>query len=238
MDDGSHLPSPPTMILVHGGDPPQAGGEPTSIATAQDYARLHTSLAQNIHLHSILALALVFHQAPSALQLARVLDIPWADVIQAVGTLSDILVPPVYYHSAVRVPVRLRRLLVDPGRPTRYIDLRAWHAVLAVWCLERSSLNYDARDILYGADFWASHLCVARPSQALWDALRRSPLPTCLESHGVLPRVIAWLQTVDVEDTRELISVYRNTYRETAAALAGGMRPKILGGLLEIEMEF
>lgn len=43
-------------------------------------------------------------------------------------------------------------------------------------------------------------------------------------------------QSVDVEDTRELISMYRSTYRQTASALASGLRVKIMGGLMSMEL--
>jgi hypothetical protein len=43
------------------------------------------------------------------------------------------------------------------------------------------------------------------------------------------------LQRVDSEDTRELATTYRSTYRQTAAELATGMRVKIMGGLMSMQ---
>jgi hypothetical protein len=56
--------------------------------------------------------------------------------------------------------------------------------------------SISARDIFYASDFWAKHTCNARPSQDIWDALRRSPIPCRLGSHAMLPCVIKWLEVI------------------------------------------
>ncbi|KAJ7483520.1 hypothetical protein FB451DRAFT_1555468 [Mycena latifolia] len=211
-----------------------SGGDSIS----QDYCHLRAALDQNPQLHSILAIALVFFKAPSPLQIAHVLDVPWEDVQQSLQFAPGLLDPPARYHSDILISDQLRGLLLDPACTATCVDLRRWHAFVAVWCLESSSSKFDARDIFYASDFWAQHVCSARPSQAIWDALRRSPVPCRLTSHAMLPQVIAWLETVDVEDTRELIAIYRTTYvyRQTAAALTGGLRVEIMGGLMTIRI--
>ncbi|KAJ7125756.1 hypothetical protein C8R43DRAFT_1135083 [Mycena crocata] len=216
--------------------PPSCGTESNEDASsndsAQDYYRLCDALILDPHLHTILALASVFCQTPSPLQLAHVLNISWETVQKSLAptAVCVLLEPPnrpPQYYSDVRLSVRLRQLLSDPATyPATYVDPQRWHALLAVWCLNRSSIKYDARDIFYASDFWAEHVRSARPSQDLWDALRRSPIPCRLSSHAMLPRVITWLETVESDDARELISIYRTAYRQRASALVSGLRVK------------
>ncbi|KAJ7113965.1 hypothetical protein C8R44DRAFT_855789 [Mycena epipterygia] len=223
-------PSSPTAL-------PADGGCDRSVQDS-DYPHVRDALIWDPQLHVILALVLVFYQPPSPLQLAHVLDIPWEDVHESLAPVADLLEPPglpTHYYSDIVLSDHLRAWLANDN-PATHVDPRRWHAVLAVWCLDRSNIKYDARDIFYASDFWAQHVCSARPSQDLWDSLRRSPIPCRLSSHAMLPWVITWLESVDVEDTRELISMYRSAYRQTASALASGLRVKIMGGLMSMEL--
>ncbi|KAJ7840226.1 hypothetical protein B0H13DRAFT_2101123 [Mycena leptocephala] len=197
--------SPPSLSQISVGE--------SSDGKARDYSRVHSAVVCNPQLHSILALAFVFYQTPSPLQISHLLDISWENVLQTL----------LFRHPPLGSPPQF---LSDPTCPATFVDSSRWHAFVAVWCLTRSSINYDARDIFYASDFWAKHTCNARPSQDIWDALRRSPIPCRLGSHAMLPCVIKWLERVDSEDTRELAITYRSTYRQTAAELATGMRVK------------
>ncbi|KAF7345591.1 hypothetical protein MVEN_01577900 [Mycena venus] len=144
------------------------------------------------------------------------------------STASSIHPPAREHHySDVLLSERLRRVLSDPASRATFVDLPKWHASLAVWCLSRSNVKSNARDIFYASDFWAQHVCSARPSQEIWDALQAL---THSMSAG-FPRDVA---TVDVEDTRELIVLYRSTYSRTATALAAGQRVKIMGGSMSM----
>ncbi|KAJ7780055.1 hypothetical protein DFH07DRAFT_462262 [Mycena maculata] len=185
-------------------------------------------LASNSQLCSIVAVAVVFYRAPSPLQIGHVLDISWEDVRRNLLSMPELFGSfdlPEDYYSEVHICHRVRNLL---SQPDSLVNLPKWHAFVARWCL-RSNANYDARDIFYANDFWAHHLCRSRPSQDLWDALRRSPVPCRLNSHAMLPSVIEWLETVDVDDCRELISIYRNCYRQRLAALAAGQSVNLVG---------
>ncbi|KAJ7498199.1 hypothetical protein B0H11DRAFT_1999046 [Mycena galericulata] len=195
-------------------------------------SQVSDALSSNPQLYSIISVIMVFYQAPSPLQIGHVLGIPWEDVrrdLLSVPELIDCQVDPLeHYYSEVHISHRVPVLLSDPSQPDCLVNLPKWHAFVARWCL-RSNASQDARDIFYAHDFWAQHLCRAHPSQDLWDALRQSPVPSRLSSHSMLPSVIAWLETVDVEDSRELISVYRDCYRRRITALAAGRHVSIVG---------
>ncbi|KAJ6467999.1 hypothetical protein C8R47DRAFT_1325904 [Mycena vitilis] len=184
--------------------------------TEEDFSLLRDTFIRNPQLHHILAVASVFYQAPSPLQISNVLDITWEFVVQSlvpVARLLDSPASPAYHYSDIILSSRLRELLSDRTCGSTFVDPPRWHALVAVWCLARSSIKYDARDIFYASDFWAQHVCSARPSQDIWDALRRSPLPCRSSSRSMLPPV-----AVDTEDTRELIVLYHTVYRQTTAA--------------------
>ncbi|KAJ6471927.1 hypothetical protein C8R45DRAFT_1078108 [Mycena sanguinolenta] len=205
-----------------------------SRCTAQAHLRIHDAFLRNPYLHSILALTTIFCKAPSPLQISRVLDISWEDVRQSLVSVCDFLNPPTtpeHYYSDITLSDRLCKLLLDPACPTTFVDPPRYHALLAVWCLTQSSIKYDARDIFYASDFWAEHVCSARPSQDLWDALRRSPIPCQLSSHPMLPWVITWLEEVDVDETRELTMIYHSILQGTSTAFAPRFR---MDGLMTV----
>ncbi|KAJ6580691.1 hypothetical protein B0H19DRAFT_483594 [Mycena capillaripes] len=219
--------------------PPSPNLKERSGRFARDYSLVRDALIWNPQLHSILAVALVFHQTPSPLQISHVLDISWENVRQSLVPVRELLDPaavPEHFYSDIVISDRLRKVLSDPTCAATFVDQPRWHAFVAVWCLTRSNIKYDARDIFYASDFWSQHVCSARPSQDIWDALRRSSLPCRLGSHAMLPWVISWLGTVDSEDTRELIAIYRSSYRQTAAAVAAGARVKVMGGLISMQL--
>ncbi|KAF7371195.1 hypothetical protein MSAN_00755000 [Mycena sanguinolenta] len=202
-----------------------------SRCTERAYVQVHDAFLRNPHLHAILALTVIFCKTPSPLQISRVLDISWEDVRQSLVSVCDLLhppAPPEHYYSDITLSDRLRKMLSDPACPTTFVDSPRWHALLAVWCLTRSSIKYDARDIFYASDFWAEHVCSARPSQDLWNALRRSPIPCQLSSHPMLPWVITWLEEVDVDETRELTMIYRSILQETPTPFAPGLRMDVV----------
>ncbi|KAJ7748694.1 hypothetical protein B0H16DRAFT_1725506 [Mycena metata] len=204
----------------------------------QDYSVVYHAVVQNPYLHSILALVLALYRTPSSLQIAHLLDIRWETVLDSllpVFQLLDPPAPPEYYHSDILLSDRMREVLVNPCYAATYVHLPKWHAYIAMWCLNRSDLKHDARDILYASDFWAHHVCKARASQELWDALRRSRLPCRLGSHAVLPWIITWLERVDTEDTRELMMLYRTTHRRATDAIAAGLRVEIMGGSMSMQ---
>ncbi|KAJ7648225.1 hypothetical protein DFH06DRAFT_1423721 [Mycena polygramma] len=189
--------------------------------TEEDFSLVRDTCVWNPQLHHILAIASVFYQTPSPLQISNVLDISWEFVIQSLVPVSRLLDPPAspaHHYSDIVLSDRLREVLSDRTCGSTFVDPPRWHALVAVWCLARSSIKYDARDIFYASDFWAQHVCSARPSQDIWDALRRSAIPCRASSHAMLPLVVTWLEAVDTEDTRELIVLYRNVHRQTAAA--------------------
>ncbi|KAJ7247298.1 hypothetical protein C8J57DRAFT_1475827 [Mycena rebaudengoi] len=101
----------------------------------------HGPLACGTPVHSIVAVALVFKEAPSPLQVGHVLDLPWSEVREYLLAVAEFLEPPglpEHYYSNF-----LSR------HPETFVDLRKWHAFVALWCLTRSHLNYDARNIFY-----------------------------------------------------------------------------------------
>ncbi|KAJ7036660.1 hypothetical protein C8F04DRAFT_1095250 [Mycena alexandri] len=204
----------------------------------QDYYVVHHAVVLNPQLHSILALVRTLYRTPSSLQIAHLLDIHWETVLESLMPVFQLLdppAPPEHYYSDILLSDRMRKVLVNPCYSATYVHLPRWHAFIAVWCLNRSDIRHDARDILYASDFWAQHVCKARASQELWDALRRSRLPCRLGSHAVLPWIITWLERVDTEDTRELIMLYRTTHRRTTGAIAAGRRIEIMGGSMSIQ---
>ncbi|KAJ7173336.1 hypothetical protein C8R46DRAFT_113418 [Mycena filopes] len=205
-----------------------------------DYLVVQDAVVRNPQLHSILSLCLTLYQPPSALQIAHLLEIPSETVLRSLLPLSLLLNPPgppAHSSSAIRLSDRMREVLMDPAKSATYVHPPRWHAFVAVWCLTRSDIKQDARDILYAAEFWAQHLCEARPSEGLWDALRRSRLPCRIGSHAMLPWVVTWLGKVDTEDTRELIMLYRATYRRTEDAVNAGMRMEIMGGAMSMQIQ-
>ncbi|KAJ7235559.1 hypothetical protein C8J57DRAFT_142255 [Mycena rebaudengoi] len=178
--------------------------------------------AHGTRLHSILAVTLVRRTAPSPLQVGHVLDLPWSEVREYLLPLAEFLEPPglpEHDYSTFRISRPLRDLLTDPSHPETFVDPREWHAFVALWCLNRSYLNYDKRDIYYAADHWAYHVCNSRPSQDIWVALQRSPIPCRPISLPVLPHVIAWLKKIDVDATRELVAMYEAFYHRNKTTL-------------------
>ncbi|KAJ7230323.1 hypothetical protein GGX14DRAFT_582817 [Mycena pura] len=193
------------------------------------------SLTSRPQLHSIVAVMVVLQQGPSPLQISHVLGISWRDVHQDLHTLPEEFFdsssgPPEHYYSEVHLSHSVKNRLSDPSQCDSefWVDTPKWHALLAKWCL-RSNGRYNARDIFYANDFWAYHVCRSRPSEDLWDTLRQSPVPCRLTSHAALPAVIAWLEQVDVDDTRELSSMYKNCYRVRVSAAAAGERVRLMG---------
>ncbi|KAJ7235580.1 hypothetical protein C8J57DRAFT_1336159 [Mycena rebaudengoi] len=200
----------------------------------------HGPLACGTPVHSIIAVVLVFKEAPSPLQVGHVLDLTWSEVREYLLPVAEFLEPPglpEHYYSNFRISRNLRNLLIDPSHPETFVDLRKWHAFVALWCLTRSSLNYDARDIFYAGEYWAHHICCSRPSPQLWSALKRSHLPFRLTSRSVLPYVIGWLKKVDVDDTQELAAAFNNFYSRTQAAIASGLSLQVMGGMVSIELK-
>lgn len=132
--------SPPSLSQISVGE--------SSDGKARDYARVHSAVVCNPQLHSILALAFVFYQTPSPLQISHLLDISWENVLQCLVPVSELLdppAPPEHYYSDILLSDRLRKFLSDPTCPATFVDSSRWHAFVAVWCLTRSSINYDAR---------------------------------------------------------------------------------------------
>ncbi|KAJ7247301.1 hypothetical protein C8J57DRAFT_1475829 [Mycena rebaudengoi] len=108
-------------------------------------------LAHGNHLHSILAVTLIFHTAPSLLQVGRVLDLSWSEVRDHLLPVAELLEPPglpEQYYSNFRISRQLQDFLLDPSRPETFVDIPRWHAFVAKWCFDRSHLNYDKRALL------------------------------------------------------------------------------------------
>lgn len=114
---------------------------------AQSYSRLFASLASNPQFYSILAVSIVFYEAPSPLQIGHVLHISWEDVRRILLSFPELFGssdPPEHYYSEVHISQQVRTILSDPTHPESCVDLPRWHAFLARWCLNSDS-SYDAR---------------------------------------------------------------------------------------------
>ncbi|KAJ7247302.1 hypothetical protein C8J57DRAFT_1475830, partial [Mycena rebaudengoi] len=77
-------------------------------------------LTHGNHLHSILALTLVFCTPPSLLQVDHVLDLSWSEVRDHLLPVAELLEPPglpEQYYSNFRISRQLQDFLLDPSRP-------------------------------------------------------------------------------------------------------------------------
>ncbi|KAJ7766249.1 hypothetical protein B0H16DRAFT_388738 [Mycena metata] len=201
-------------------------------------AELRKLMLAHRHLIPILGVAIAFREAPSALQISRVLKLAsWthvADALQLVSPYLDRLDSPIWKGSDVRVPNLIREALLQ-RTAMPWIDPRVYHARIAEWCLV-GKREMDARDIVYRAEFWAVHICESVPSTPLFDALRKSTLPSKPESRAKLQGVIYWLKPDGVTQAPDLVTQASDLVDIYRRRLDGPLREEveIMGGEMKM----
>ncbi|KAF7371173.1 hypothetical protein MSAN_00752800 [Mycena sanguinolenta] len=183
-----------------------AVADPTAAAPLPEDFR--KNIENNPRLRSILGVAMVFHDPPSALQISVILGLRWNEVGAALRPISSYLEPP---NSAINLntDIKLRQALKDSllrRAGTVWIDAAKYHALIAEWCLVGQSRN--ACDVIYAGEFWDYHVCNASPSSQLYDALRSSRLPLNPVSRTKLPPVIHWLNENGGAEAVDLLLTY------------------------------
>ncbi|KAJ6471888.1 hypothetical protein C8R45DRAFT_1013482 [Mycena sanguinolenta] len=183
------------------------------------------NIENNPRLRSILGVAMVFHDPPSALQISVILGLRWNEVGAALRPISSYLEPA---NSAINgnSDIKLRQVLKDcllRRAGTVWIDAAKYHALVAEWCLVGQSRN--ARDVIYAGEFWDYHVCNASPSSQLYDALRSSRLPLNPVSRTKLPAVIHWLNENGRAEAADLLVTYgeRSSNYPQPVRIMGGM---------------
>ncbi|KAJ6603044.1 hypothetical protein B0H10DRAFT_650843 [Mycena sp. CBHHK59/15] len=141
-------------------------------------------------LRPVLGVCIAFKQAPSVLQISRVLAIDANQVTDQLGYISPYLGP--HFDSTnslsdVELSGDLEQWLVSREHAgALWIHDSKYHSRVAQWCLV-GKRTYDVRDILYRADNWEFHVCrsdaseeLTRPSQTLRS--HPSPHPSRTQS--------------------------------------------------------
>ncbi|KAJ6580746.1 hypothetical protein B0H19DRAFT_484192 [Mycena capillaripes] len=164
---------------------------------------LDKNIDKNSRLRPILGVAIVFHDAPTVLQISRVLGLKWTEVGAALHPISSYFErfdSPIGFNSDVKPRKILKECLPQRVHPGKY------HSLVAQWCLVGQKL--DARDMLYASDCWAYHVCNANSSAELYDALKKSWMPLDPVSRAKLQGVIHWLEENEGAQASELLSTY------------------------------
>ncbi|KAF7344933.1 hypothetical protein MVEN_01655800 [Mycena venus] len=160
----------------------------------------------------VLGVCIAFKQAPSVLQISRVLAIDVNQVISQLGYISAYVGSQFDSTNSladVELPRDLEQWLVSPEHAGElWIDVSRYHSRIAQWCLV-GKRTYDVRDVLYKANNWAFHVCHSDASEELYKALVDSELPShsTSQSHVKLQCVINWLKS-QRDPSQELISAF------------------------------
>ncbi|KAJ7460485.1 hypothetical protein B0H11DRAFT_2242058 [Mycena galericulata] len=160
----------------------------------------------------VLGVCIAFKQAPSVLQISRVLAIDANQVTGQLGYISLYLgshFDPANSLTDVELPGDLEQWLVSPEHAgALWIHVSRYHSRVAQWCLV-GKRTYDVRDVLYKANNWAFHVCRSDVSEELYKALADSELPSqsTSQSHAKLQFVINWLKS-QRHPSQELISTF------------------------------
>ncbi|KAJ6603042.1 hypothetical protein B0H10DRAFT_2316174 [Mycena sp. CBHHK59/15] len=163
-------------------------------------------------LRPVLGVCIAFKQAPSVLQISRVLAIDANQVTNQLGYISPYLGP--HFDSTnslsdVELSRDLEQWLVSREHAGALsIPVSKYHSRVAQWCLV-GKRTYDVRDILYKADNWGFHVCRSDASEELYKALADSEIPSqsTSQSHAKLESVVNWLKN-QRHPSQELISAF------------------------------
>ncbi|KAJ7262086.1 hypothetical protein C8J57DRAFT_1336144 [Mycena rebaudengoi] len=177
---------------------------------------------------------------PSVLQIARVHDRKWeevARVLQLIYEDLDGFNGPIEYFSNVKISTSLKSCLLNRAEARDlWIDKSKHHAQVAYWCL-LGKITFDARNISYASEHWASHVCNAEPSPELYRALRDSPLPFRPTSNKELPRVIRWLEKDPGDSQRDLIARLQVHHKSMGSRLEAGIKTEVMGGAVSVVLK-
>ncbi|KAJ7235587.1 hypothetical protein C8J57DRAFT_1378203 [Mycena rebaudengoi] len=213
---------------------------PRTVDSYEMSKSLRDILHANPFLWEVLGTCLVFREDPSVLQIARVYDRKWqevARVLQLIYEELDGVDGPIEYFSNIKISRSLKSCLLNRAEARDlWIDESKHHAQVAHWCL-LGKMTFDARNISYASEHWASHVYKAEPSPELYRALRDSPLPFRPMSNEKLPRVIRWLEKDPGDSQLDLIARLQVHHKSMGSRLEAGIKTEVMGGAVSVVLK-